>query len=327
MRRDRRVCCVAGASPSVVRAAAMAGVVLLSREWAGGPAAAALGWAVALLLLADPGARRRRAPAVALATAGLIAWATPIGGALEQIGRGRLPAWLTENLGVSLVAQAATLPLILASFGRLSLVAPAVNLLVVPLVAPANGGRTGGARCGRSGGGRRAGCALGNPCVPRLGGAHDHGRDRTVRGRCAVRERNAGPAIERRRGTRECRSRGSGGVAAPAAPTAPAPRAVARADDGARPDARGTRPSTSLGAPDTARAHRPGVVDRADGRGRRRAALGSPDGHGPRRRPGRRYPGAGRCRKPDAGRWRARPRPAAERARRAPPGLGPPDRR
>ena len=129
----------AGASASVVRAGLMAGVVLLARESGrAGQAATALGWTVAVLLFVDPGLVLDAGLQLsALATAGLIAWATPIGEALERIGRGRLPAWLIENLGVSLAAQAATLPLILASFGRLSLVAPAVNLLVVPLVAPA----------------------------------------------------------------------------------------------------------------------------------------------------------------------------------------------
>ena len=103
----------AGASASVVRAAAMAGVVLLARESGrAGRAAAALGWAAALLLLADPGLVGDAGFQLSsLATAGLIAWATPIGGALERLGRGRLPAWLTESLGVSLAAQAATLPI------------------------------------------------------------------------------------------------------------------------------------------------------------------------------------------------------------------------
>ena len=129
----------AGASASVVRAGLMAGVVLLARESGrAGQAATALGWAVALLLLADPGLVLDAGLQLsALATAGLIVWATPFGEALARIGRGHLPAWLTESLGVSLAAQAATLPLILASFGRLSIVAPAVNLVVVPLVAPA----------------------------------------------------------------------------------------------------------------------------------------------------------------------------------------------
>ena len=48
-----------------------------------------------------------------------------------------MPRWLAESLGVSLAAQAATLPIILVSFGRLAILSPLVNLLVVPLVAPA----------------------------------------------------------------------------------------------------------------------------------------------------------------------------------------------
>ncbi len=129
----------AGASPSVLRAGAMAGVVLLARESGrAGRAAAALGWAAALLLLVDP---RLIADAgfqlSTLATAGLVAWATPMTDRLERWTGGRLPRWLGESLGVSLAAQAATLPVVLATFGRLAVVAPAVNLVVVPLVAPA----------------------------------------------------------------------------------------------------------------------------------------------------------------------------------------------
>ena len=129
----------AGASPSVLRAAAMAGVVLLARETGrAGRAAAALGWAATLLLLADPALVVDAGFQLSTAaTAGLLAWASPL---TERIGRltsGHLPDWIVESLGVSLAAQAATLPIVLASFGRLAVVAPAVNLLVVPLVAPA----------------------------------------------------------------------------------------------------------------------------------------------------------------------------------------------
>ena len=129
----------AGASASVVRAALMAGVVLLARETGrAGRAAAALGWAAVLLLLADP---RLIGDAgfqlSSLATAGLIAWATPLTTWIESTGRGHVPRWLAESLGVSLAAQAATLPIVLVSFGRLAILAPAVNLAVVPLVAPA----------------------------------------------------------------------------------------------------------------------------------------------------------------------------------------------
>ena len=126
----------AGASSSVVRAAVMAGVVLVARESGrAGRAPAALGLAAAILLLADPrliddaGFRLS-----VMATAGLLAWANPLAAWLGTLGGGRVPRWLAESLGISLAAQAATLPDVLATFGRLSLVAPAVNLAVVPLV-------------------------------------------------------------------------------------------------------------------------------------------------------------------------------------------------
>jgi len=128
-----------GASPSVLRAAAMAGVVLLARESGrSGRAAAALGWAAAILLLADPALIRDAGFQLStVATGGLIAWATPLSDRIGRLAGGRLPGWLVEGLGVSLAAQAATLPIVLASFGRLSVVAPVVNLAVVPLVTPA----------------------------------------------------------------------------------------------------------------------------------------------------------------------------------------------
>ena len=45
-----------------------------------------------------------------------------------------MPNWLAESLGVSLAAQAATLPVVLATFGRLALISPAANLGIVPVV-------------------------------------------------------------------------------------------------------------------------------------------------------------------------------------------------
>jgi competence protein ComEC len=42
-----------------------------------------------------------------------------------------------ESLAISLAAQAATLPLVLLAFGRLSLIAPLANLLMAPIVGPA----------------------------------------------------------------------------------------------------------------------------------------------------------------------------------------------
>jgi competence protein ComEC len=128
-----------GPSPSVVRAGAMAGVVLLARETGrAGRAATALSWAAAAILLVDPTLVRDAGFQLStLATAGLLLWATPVGGWLARASGGRLPRWLVESLGVSLAAQAATLPVVLGSFGRLALISPVVNLFVVPLVAPA----------------------------------------------------------------------------------------------------------------------------------------------------------------------------------------------
>jgi competence protein ComEC len=128
-----------GASPSVLRAAVMAAIVLLARESGrAGRATAALGWAAAIILIADPSLVRDAGFQLStLATAGLLAWSKPIGERLDRLAAGRLPGWLVENLAVSFAAQAATTPIVLASFGRLSLVAPAVGLVVVPLVAPA----------------------------------------------------------------------------------------------------------------------------------------------------------------------------------------------
>ncbi|MCU0505873.1 MAG: ComEC/Rec2 family competence protein [Chloroflexi bacterium] len=128
-----------GASPPVVRAALMAGVVLAAREMGrAAGAASALGWAVTAMLVADP--RAVDDPGFRLsaaATAGLIAWSAPLTARLSAIGGRRLPASVAEALGVSLAAQAATLPLVLEGFGRVSLVSPAVNLVVAPIVAPA----------------------------------------------------------------------------------------------------------------------------------------------------------------------------------------------
>ncbi|MBM4408491.1 MAG: MBL fold metallo-hydrolase, partial [Chloroflexi bacterium] len=133
-----------GASPSVLRAAAMASAVTLARESGrAGNARDALALAVAGLILldpevvADPGFQLS-----ALATAGLIAWATPITAWLRARADGRLPEWLCIGLGVSLAAQIATLPVVLLSFGRLAALSPLLNLAVVPLVPLAMAGGT-----------------------------------------------------------------------------------------------------------------------------------------------------------------------------------------
>jgi competence protein ComEC len=132
---------VAGASPSVDRAALMAAIGLTARAGGrSGPALGALGWAVVGLLLFDPGTVSDPGFELSgLATAGLIAWSTPLSGQLSQIaiaGRG-LPGWLSESLAISLAAEASTLPIVLLTFGRVALVAPLANLVIVPLVPAA----------------------------------------------------------------------------------------------------------------------------------------------------------------------------------------------
>jgi competence protein ComEC len=126
----------AGASPSVLRAAAMATVVLLARETGrAGRAGAALGAATAGLLILDPGLVADAGMQLSVvATAGLLVWAAPIRARIERLGPIRLPDWLAESLSLSTAAQLATLPVILATFGRLSLVSPAANLAVAPIV-------------------------------------------------------------------------------------------------------------------------------------------------------------------------------------------------
>ncbi len=129
----------AGASPSVLRAAVMASVVLLARESGRrGSAAAGLSLTVAGMLVVDPATISDLGFQLSVAaTCGLLVWGTRARDWLVARLPRRTPKWLLESLGVSLAAQAATLPLVLLHFGTLSLVAPLANLLIAPFVAPA----------------------------------------------------------------------------------------------------------------------------------------------------------------------------------------------
>ena len=129
----------AGASPSVLRAAVMASVVLLARESGRrGSAAAGLALTVAAMLVVEPATINDVGFQLSVAaTCGLLVWGTRVRAWLAPRLPARTPGWLLESLAVSLAAQAATLPLVLFHFGSLSLVAPLANLLIAPLVAPA----------------------------------------------------------------------------------------------------------------------------------------------------------------------------------------------
>jgi competence protein ComEC len=120
-----------GASPSVVRAALMAGAILLARV-EGSPAHAASALmlaALGMLLVAPPVLWDVGFQLSLLATAGLVLFA----GSIER----RLQGWptlLREPLALTAAAQLATLPVLLGNFERLSLVAPVANVVVTPIV-------------------------------------------------------------------------------------------------------------------------------------------------------------------------------------------------
>ena len=120
-----------GASPSVVRAALMAGAVLIGRlAGSRAHATSALGLAALVMLLVAPSVLWDVGFQLSLlATAGLI-W---YGRSIEQRLH-RWPAWLREPVSLTLAAQITTLPVVLVNFERLSLVAPLSNVLVVPVV-------------------------------------------------------------------------------------------------------------------------------------------------------------------------------------------------
>jgi competence protein ComEC len=129
----------AGASPSILRAAVMASVVLLARESGrSGSAAAGLALTVAGMLLLDPATVGDIGFQLSVAaTCGLLVWSSRTSTWLRTRLPHRTPRWFVESLAVSSAAQLATLPLILFHFASLSLVAPLANLLIAPLVAPA----------------------------------------------------------------------------------------------------------------------------------------------------------------------------------------------
>jgi len=120
-----------GASPSVIRAALMAGCMLVARmggSRAHGASALELA-ALLMLLVAPPVLWDVGFQLSLLATAGLIWFGAPVERRLAQ-----WPAWIREPVALTLAAQLTTLPVILVNFERLSLVAPIANVLVVPFV-------------------------------------------------------------------------------------------------------------------------------------------------------------------------------------------------
>lgn len=115
--------------PSVVRAAAMAGIVLGGRI-AGIPVRpwTAMGVAVAGLIALDGEMAGQVGFQLSVAaTAGILLGA--------PLAAGHTPRWLWTTLIATVSAQTAVAPLLLHHFGEIPLLAPATNLVAAPLVA------------------------------------------------------------------------------------------------------------------------------------------------------------------------------------------------
>ena len=118
--------------PSVLRAAVMAGLVMLARA-VGRPADAkrVLVLAMTGLLIADPFLLRSIGFLLSCgACAGIVTGSSVIAARL------RGPEWFREALGVTTAAQIGVAPVLLATFGSLPLVALPANLIAAPFVGP-----------------------------------------------------------------------------------------------------------------------------------------------------------------------------------------------
>ncbi|WP_433802419.1 ComEC/Rec2 family competence protein [Actinomycetospora sp. CA-084318] len=123
-------------SPSVLRAGAMGGVVLLAlalgRRRSVLPALAAT---VVGLLLVDPALATDAGFALSvLATGALVLLAPPLVAAMRTR---RIPTGVAEALAVPVAAHVVTAPVVAGLSGEVSLVAVLANLLAAPVVAPA----------------------------------------------------------------------------------------------------------------------------------------------------------------------------------------------
>jgi ComEC/Rec2-related protein len=123
---------VVGPQPSVLRAAVM-GAVMVAAVGTGYRAQPMAVLATALIVVIA-----FRPPLVfsvglqlsAAATAGIVLWTKPIERALRP-----LPRVIALPLAVTIAAQSAVAPILVATFGQLSLVSPVANLLAFPAVA------------------------------------------------------------------------------------------------------------------------------------------------------------------------------------------------
>ena len=122
-----------GAPPSAVRAATMATFALAALGFGRQPdTVAALALACAVLLAWDPGLAFDLGFQLSVsATAGLVLLSPSI-----ERGMRWLPPFVRGQLAVALAAQLATLPIIVGTFQRLSLVSLPANVLAAPAIVP-----------------------------------------------------------------------------------------------------------------------------------------------------------------------------------------------
>ncbi len=125
---------IVGPEPSVLRAAAMGGIGLCALAW--GRRAEplhALGIALLVVLAFRPGMVFSVGLQLSVAaTAGIVLWTTRLAHALRA-----LPRVAALGLGATVAAQLAVAPLLVGTFGQLSLASPVANLMAMPAVAPA----------------------------------------------------------------------------------------------------------------------------------------------------------------------------------------------
>lgn len=122
--------------PSVVRAAGMGliGLLAVGRAGRGRHGLRFLGVAIVVLVGIDPWLSRSWGFVLSVAaTTGLLWWASRWTTALATW----LPRWLAESVAVPLAAQTATLPLVVALSGQISVVGLLANVIASPLVGPA----------------------------------------------------------------------------------------------------------------------------------------------------------------------------------------------
>lgn len=132
-----------GASPGILRAALMSGLLVVGSQLKRKTfVPTSLAFATLLLTIVDPSVLRDIGFQLSfLAVLGLSLFANPLSVRFRRLLGRLLPApianpihsFLNEPLIVTIAAQITTLPLIILYFGRLSLVAAPVNLLIVPV--------------------------------------------------------------------------------------------------------------------------------------------------------------------------------------------------